>query len=641
MSLNEMKIKRLVILLLFCLALPYQNVLSATIERQREVFLQAEKLVKKENESAFRERLVVLRDYPLYPYLKYQWLKRNLQNDREIQGFLTEHAETRYSGLLRNKWLDDLAKRGQWKTFISNYRDSGKTALQCQYLWARYQTGHQKEALLEAKELWVVGNSQPKECDSLFTRLVKSEYFTQDMVWKRFDLSLRKGNISLAEYLKGKLNSENRIAADFWLRVHKRPSLIEQRSSRQKPYKQIGLIFAHGVDRMAINDPVAAVENWDWYKNDFYIDKARVQQLEKRLALALAFRKNKNAYGRLSRLPGEDQSVREWQIRAALLERNWHHVDSSIELLSEEEKSKPKWQYWKARALVATGKQEQAKQIFYQLARDRSFYGFLAADYLGQDYHFSDQPIRLEQGQLEALVQQPDFKVAEEFRFVNHDLEARRQWWYAIGKLDKEQIITAAKLAQQWGWTQIAIFTIARAKHWDDLKLRFPVDYATQIQKNAVKRDLDPAIVFGLIRQESVFDKNVRSPAGARGLMQIMPRTGQQIAKDLKEKWRSKNILFDPDVNVKYGTFYYRKLLDRFNGHFALTTAAYNAGPSRVIRWMPENGAVPADIWIETIPYKETRKYVATVLANAMIYQQLTGRGSLKISDFMKDVYPY
>lgn len=636
-----MNIKRLVILLLFCLALPFQNVLSATIEQQREVFLQAEKLVKKGNDSAIREKQAVLRDYPLYPYLQYQWLKRNLQNDREIRVFLNEHNETRYSGLLRNQWLDNLAKRGQWKTFIRNYQDNGKTALQCQYLWARYQTGYRKEALIEAKELWAVGKSQPKECDLLFTRLVKSEHFTEQLIWKRFDLSLRQGNVNLAEYLKRKLSSNDRKAADFWLRVHKNPALIEQRSNRQKPYKQMGLIFAHGADRLASSDPETSIKIWDRYKNDFYIDQNRTQQLERRLALALAFRKSNSAYGRLSRLPGEDKTVREWQIRAALLEGNWHHVETSLELLTEEEKRKPKWRYWQARALMATGRKEQAQLVFNQLAKDRSFYGFLAADHTGQNYHFADQPIRLEQGSLETLVQQPDFKVVEEFRNVNHDLEARRQWWYAIGKLDKEQIITAAKLAQQWGWTQIAIFTIARAEHWDDLKLRFPVDYSMQIKKNAAKRDLDAAIVFGLIRQESVFDKNVRSPAGARGLMQIMPRTGQQIAKDLKERWRSKNILFDPDVNVKYGTFYYKKLLDRFDGHFALATAAYNAGPSRVVRWLPEKGAVPADIWIETIPYKETRKYVATVLANAMIYQQLIGRGSLKMSDFMKDVYPY
>ncbi len=616
-------------------------VLSASIERQRQVFLEAENLVKKGNSSKFRTKLAELRDYPLYPYLKYQWLKRNLRNDREIRSFLSEFSETRYSPFLRNKWLNDLAKRGQWNTFIRYYQDNGKAALKCQYLWARYQTGHKTEALIEAKELWTVGHSQPKECDSIFSRLTSSQYFTQDMIWKRFDLSLRKGNLNLADYLKRKMNGKDRKAAEFWLRVHKNPSLIERRSNRQQPYKQMGLIFAHGVDRMASSDPVAAIEIWDRYKNDFYIDQSRIQELERRLALALAFRKNRHAYDRLSRLPEPDKTVIEWQIRAALMQRNWMHVEKSIGLLPEEEKNKPVWQYWLARSLLGGGKTDQAMLVFNQLAGDRSFYGFLAADYIGQAYQFSDQPILLDRDKRSELLQLQDFKVAEEFRMVNHDLEARRQWWFAIKKLDREQIITAAKLAQQWGWTQIAIFTIAKAQHWDDLNLRFPVDYSRQIQKNAAKRELEPAIVYGLIRQESVFDKDVRSPAGARGLMQIMPRTGKQIAKDLKERWRSKNILHDPDVNVKYGTYYYKKLLDRFDGHFALAAAAYNAGPSRVVRWLPDRGAIPADIWIETIPYKETRKYVATVLANAMIYQQLTGQGSLKMSDFMKEVYPY
>ena len=153
-------------------------------------------------------------------------------------------------------------------------------------------------------------------------------------------------------------------------------------------------------------------------------------------------------------------------------------------------------------------------------------------------------------------------------------------------------------------------------------------------------QQLEPAIVFGLVRRESAFDKDAQSPVGASGLMQIMPQTGRQIAAKLNEKWHSKQILFNPSVNLKYGTYYYKQLLDRFEGNFVLAAAGYNAGPTRVDRWLPEDQEMPADIWIETISYKETREYVSAILAYAMIYQQRIGDDAFRIRDFMPDVVP-
>lgn len=196
----------------------------------------------------------------------------------------------------------------------------------------------------------------------------------------------------------------------------------------------------------------------------------------------------------------------------------------------------------------------------------------------------------------------------------------------------------AAKLAQQWHWDQLAIITLVKAEYWDDISLRFPIRYANQVNSNACRSNIDPAIIFALIRQESMLDSNALSPVGARGLMQIMPTTGQHIAGELGESWQSEKLLFNPELNIHYGSAYYRKLLDRFNGHFILATAAYNAGPSRVAKWLPIDKSVPADIWIETIPYEETRKYVTKVLSYALIYQYRMQKNALKIKNLLADV---
>lgn len=642
--------KLLLCLLLFSGAVAGNN----TLNQQRYDFLQAEKLLAQGNNAAFMHISAALIDYPLYPYLQYQWLKDNLQHTDQVLAFFAAYKDTRYAGLLRSKWLDYLAKNERWNDFIRYYiaRDGGyaanlpgadaakpteNTALECEYNLAIYKTGNQQQALNEAKRLWVTGDSLPQECDSLLSVLMISPDFTPELIWQRFELALHKDNVSVAEYVRRSMNKTDQDRADVWLRVHQNPTLIENNGFLSP---QMGQLFAHGISRLAKSDLNLAIKLWDDRKLTFRIDNQAVQQLERSLAMGLARSRNPDAYHRLSQLPVVDAEVNEWKVRAALLEQNWQHVAEALAGLTAQERQDPKWQYWLARSLDKTGNSFQAQDVYTKLAGDRSFYGFLAADTVNKPYQFANKPVFTAENELENLANETDFKVARELKFMNRGMEAERQWWYATKKLGKERLTIAAKLAQQWHWDQVAIATLVKADYWDDLALRFPVYYSNQVHSNASLHNLDPAIVFGLIRQESIFNKDAESSVGARGLMQVMPKTGMQIARELKEKWLSDNSLFNPDVNVRYGAFYYKKLLKQFHGHFALAIAAYNAGSGRVAKWLPSTESVPADIWIETIPFKETRKYVTSVLSYAIIYQQLIQRKGLKIKELMLDVVP-
>jgi len=612
-------------------------VFGNTLNQQRNDFLQAEKLLAQGNNAAFMAVSAALIDYPLYPYLQYQWLKDNLHQADQVLSFLAVYKDTRYAGLLKSKWLDYLAKNEQWNDFIQHYEATENTALECQYSLAIYKTGNQQQALSEAKRLWLTGDSLPQECDALLSALIMSPGFTPELVWQRFELALNKDNVSVAEYVRRSMNKVDQDLADVWLRIHQKPELIEN-SGFLNP--QMGRLFAHGVDRLAKSDLSLAIRLWDDRKETFLIDNQTAQQLERSLAISLARSRNPGAYYRLSLLPSVDPEVNEWKVRAALLEQNWQHVAEALAGLTVQERQDPKWQYWLARSLDKTGNSLLAQDVYTKLAEDRSFYGFLAADTVNKPYQFANKPIFPAVNELENLANEIDFKVVRELKFLNRDVEAERQWWYAVKKLSKERLMIAAKLAQQWHWDQVAIATLVKADYWDDLSLRFPVYYSNQVHNNAALHNLDPAIVFGLIRQESIFNKDAESAVGARGLMQVMPKTGMQIAGELKEKWLSDNSLFNPDVNVRYGAFYYKKLLKQFRGHFALAIAAYNAGAGRVSKWLPSAEPVPADIWIETIPFKETRKYVTSVLSYAIIYQQLIQRKGLRIKELMLDVLP-
>ncbi len=611
-----------------------------TIEQQRQNFLLAERMIEQGNESGFVLFGSSLADYPLYPYLQYQWLKNNLSRTDKILAYLSIYNNTRYAGLLRSKWLDYLADNERWAEFLQFYQTGDNGALECRFYWAHYKAGDQKLALNEAKRLWLVGETQPIECDSLFSAFMQSPGFTRDLIWERFELALAKDNTALAGYLQHLLDKTDQSYADVWLQVHKRPELIEA-NNLSSGNERHGRIFAHGVERLAKSDLDLAIKIWDSKKGNFAINIETVQKIERKLALELAHARDDRAYQRLNQLDTVDAEVRDWKFRAALLEQNWQHVAHALAALTIEEQAEPKWQYWQARSLVETGYVQQGQIIYNRLSADRSFYGFMAADVVNKPYSYADKPVSLAENALESLAQETDFKVVRELAILDREVEAKRQWWFTVKKLPREQLLIAAKLAQQWQWDQVAIITLVKADYWDDLELRFPLNYLAQVQNYADWQNLDPAIIFGLIRQESMLDKNARSAAGALGLMQIMPETGRQIARSLKESGYAENALFNPEVNIKYGSFYFKQLLNKFNGHFALATAAYNAGPHRATKWLPNKRSLPADIWIETIPFNETRKYVTAVLSYAIIYQQRMKRDALKITKLLFDVRPY
>ncbi len=610
------------------------------LDQQRIAFQQAEKHIAAGQDNQFKAVLSGLEDYPLFDYLNYSWLKENLGKSKDIQIFLKRYAETPYAGFLRNRWLGYLAKQQQWSQFKRHYNQSRSQKLQCYFYWAQYKTGHYQKAMQGAQKLWMVGYSQPKACDPLFVVLAKSQFLKTNKVWQRFKLALKRNNSSLANYLKKRLPKKQRKIAKLWLDVHGKPLLIVDVDNWAVSVSHRNAIFAHGIQRLISRDPLAALEIWDKRSKTIKISNNDEQRIEARLALALAYRKNHSAHQRLKNLDILDENVRLWSVRAALSKQDWKGVNESLAKLTGKEKKEERWKYWQARTFFQLGEKTQALSLYKELAKIRSYYGFLAANYLQLNLHLQNNPIRIEPDQLLELKARQDFKAVTEFSFFNRDLEAKRQWWHTVKKLDKQQILAAAKIAEQQGWNTLAIFTVARAKHWDDVDLRFPFVYSEQVKKNAKLQGLDPSIVFGLIRRESAFDKDAYSPVGAKGLMQIMPRTGKQIARKLKEKWRTSNVLFNTDTNLKYGTFYYKQMLTRFGGHYALAAAAYNAGPHRVKRWLPSEKSLPADIWIETIPFKETREYVAAVFAYTMIYQQRLGGNSFDISDLMLDVEP-
>lgn len=606
---------------------------------QRQRFLQAEQAIKQDQAEAYRGLADTLQNYPLYPYLHYQWLQNHLTDAPAVERYLQEFSASRYAPLLRQKWLEHLGKNQQWPQFIEAYRPTTNNQLQCYLTSARQQTGQEPEALDLARSLWLNGKSQPENCTALFVWFKTSSLFSTDLVWQRFRAALTVDNQALAASLLADFGDADRALATTWLNLHRQPETVKNPGD-WKQHPQAAAIFAHVIQRWLDSNPVAAAAYWDAEQSHFALATETTSQLEKNLGIALALRRDPGAYQRLTRIALQEATAREWRVRAALQSLNWSQVNAALAALDDGEKRQDKWQYWQARAWAEIGENTLANNLWQQLAQQRSFYGFLAANKLHQAIKLEGQAIQVATTDIEQLKQTSDFQIVAEWLALERKQEAKQQWWFAIAKLEPAKLLVAAKLAQQWQWPSIAIFTAAKAEHWDDLDLRFPLHYQSQIELLAQQNNIDPALVFALIRQESAFDEQADSPAGAKGLMQLMPNTGKQIAAELQDSWSNAASLFDPAINLKYGTQYYQKLLRQFNGNPALAAAAYNAGSNRVKNWLPKSGSLPADIWIETIPYKETRGYVASVLMYALIYQYRLQRNGLQTDQLMRDIAP-
>ncbi|WP_131655599.1 transglycosylase SLT domain-containing protein [Methylocucumis oryzae] len=497
-----------------------------------------------------------------------------------------QYGDTRYAMLLREKWLSYLAEHQQWLDVIRHYQASDNEELACYYDWALYQTGQVQQAFNNAKPLWLKGLSQPKACEPLWLAFASSPELTPDWLWQRFEAALANNNVTLAVFLQRYFQPMDKLVAADWLKVHHKPALLTQQEwLLSNPLT--ARMAANAVKRWLKTDLDAALLYWETHKTALALTDTLKNELDNQVALALAVKQDPRALWRMQQLTHPDVKTAEWKIRLALALQNWSMVQQAIAQLPSVEQQQPVWRYWRARATEALGNFLSAQELYRQLAEDRSFYGFLAADKVGKPYQMADKPVSASFSELEQLANTTDFKVVREFSALNREVEARRQWWFALTKLSPAQLQIAAKLAQSWQWPQIAIMTLVKADYWDDLNLRFPFKYQADVLTHAKQHGLEPALIYGVMRQESMLDSQALSSAGAIGLMQVMPTTGQQIARELGQNLRVAD-LYLAERNIQLGSYYVNKLIKRFSGQIAPAIAAYNAGPERVKRWLAE-----------------------------------------------------
>jgi len=604
------------------------------LQQQRQHYRQARDTLRKRQMINYRKHRDRLHGYPLAVHLDYYELSRRLHRlpHQDVDHFLSTHADSYLATRLRKRWLFTLAKRQRWQDYLTYYSAAlSSTELTCHQLNARLHTGD-LTALSEVEPLWNVKNSQPDECTPVFNQWIAQGKLSSDVAWQRFYKAINATETSLAKYVNKHLSTEDRHYAALILDLRYYPHHIRKPGDYAEQSAKMQQVISYGIGRYARKDVLSALSQWHKYDaQQLFDDTLRQVTQQKLLAQLVRRHQHQAAQNWLKQMPEvNSEQLVEALIRDALRQQAWEEVYAGINRLSADAQKSSRWLYWRARSQqtlkLSDPTRPTPKQTFTQLAQGRGYYSFLAADRLKSQYSLGDNPVTPSPERVLEIARLPAAQRARELLAVGEINPARREWLTVTKQLDEEGHLAAAKLAHQWGWHRKTIQSLAAVKQWDDLQMRFPLAYNRQVLKVAQQQRVSPPLLFAIARQESAFAADAKSPAGALGLMQLMPSTARYTARKAGVRYR-KHDLLTPETNITLGSHYINELLTQFDGNRILASAAYNAGPSRVKKWLSNTDKqLDHDIWVEIIPFKETRKYVQNILSYSVIYGYRMGR---------------
>ena len=580
------------------------------------------------NDAARLDRIAPrVTGHPLDAYVSYWQLRVRLDDapTQAIRSYLQRYDGTPLADTLRGEWLKSLGKRGLWNEFAADYpkRSGEDTELACYALQWRRASDHDG-ALADARRFWFNGRDQPESGQPLLAELQAQGLITPADVWSRFRLAHEAGNLRLAARLAGELPAKERPAPADYVRAERSPGPMLAKGEFRLTLRSGRELALYALDRVARTDADAAHRSFARWR-------ARLPEADRdygdELIAYNAARQllpEANAWYRDVDGAQLNEAQREWRVRAALRSLAWRDVARAIDAMPESQAQESAWRYWKARALEASSRKNDATRLYGSLAADPSFYGFLAAEAIGAAVMPVSEPLPIDLEALTTFGARPAVRRVLRLAALGMRPEAQREWTYVVRGADDRTLLLAAEYARRNGLYDRSINTAERTQRRHDFGLRYQTPYREAIGSAVQENGLDEAWVLGLTRQESRFAADVVSSAGAIGLMQLMGSTARWIARQTHRSDYRIDQLEQPEVNAQFGTYYLRHVLDRLDGLPVLATAAYNAGPGRAQSW---RGGLPLEgaIYAETIPFNETRDYVKKVMSNAMLYQTQLG----------------
>ncbi|MEC9306372.1 MAG: transglycosylase SLT domain-containing protein, partial [Pseudomonadota bacterium] len=333
----------------------------------------------------------------------------------------------------------------------------------------------------------------------------------------------------------------------------------------------------------------------------------------------------------------ESERVLELRVRRALADRQWTEVMHWIAEMPSSQQESSRWQYWLGRANEQLGNQEAAQARYQQAAQDRSFYGFAAAEKIGQPYRLNHERHHFDEATREDIARLPAVQRTQALLRIGEEGLANSEWLHAVREASPYQARALADYAAQQQWHARLVQTTIAGEMWDALEWRFPPAYRDDFLAWGHQTGVDPYLLMAITRRESAYNPVALSPAGARGLMQLMPGTAAQVSRQLGLNDPGPYGVLEPELNIRLGSTYLRDKLERYQGNRLAATAAYNAGPGRVDQWLGSNSMESFDLFVESIPFRETRDYVQAVLSYRVIFESLANGGSSEGVSLLND----
>lgn len=613
---------RVILLLGLCFTVSTQ---AANLLQQRFQFKQAYQAIQKQDIEQFQQLTENFQDYEIAHYLTFFQLYHNIEQAKsdDVKAYLEIYADSPTANILRTQWLSQLAKAKDWEQYQTFYQPQKNTILQCHALYARLQQGEPlKQWQMQAVKLWLVGKSQPDECDPIFAELYKNNVITPELRWQRTLLSLQNKQFRLANYLAKSLDQDKKVWVSRWQAAHKSPETILKKVKYADSTIARDLLI-YGTKRLARRNAKLAHDYWDGFKQNYNFTESEKDEIDSYIALWAADQKVNESLSWLMEAEIQNEKMRQSMLNIALTQENWAAIIKFVTDFNDAIEAEDQWQYWLARAYEQTGKFEKAKAIYEKVAQHRTYYGFLAAERLQQPFAFEQAEFKIDPVAKQKLLENPALIRARELYFLGFINYARMEWQQALKDLKQDEMQVLTAITSEWGWHDRSIRTASKADMHDDLSRRFPRPYYDWVLNQAEDRDIAFGWVYAIIRQESAFQTDAKSGANAMGLMQLLPATARQMANKYKIKLAANKDILNPEKNIELGTGYLRYLLDRFDDNYLLATAAYNAGPGRANRWRKERACIAPDMWVELIPFSETRKYVKRVMSYTVVFEYL------------------
>ena len=601
-----------------------------------DLILQARDAVRNGDRNKLDRLLPQTREHVLAGYPAYWQLRLRLDQATpdEVEAFFIRHPGEYLAEVMRHEWLRILARRGDWSNFARHYAALVSTLVNdepdvlCYGLQSRHQAGDMT-ALSEVRVHWQTARDLPEGCQALIEPMRAAGLLGTQQLWERFRLLAEANQMPALRRFLSLLPQNERPDLARLDALMASPARWLDRSADQlatRPGRELVIV---ALARLARSDSQAAAAQLDARLRAALSPEQQAWALahiatagaRKHLPEALEwFRQAAAAGGSASSMTQEQLA---WRTRIALRLGNWSEVKAAIDAMTPLARAESTWTYWLGRAAQQQGRNDEARQLFVRIAAEHSFYGRLAAEEVGQTLSLP-RAAAIEARESQAAENHPGLRRALALFERNMRVEGVREWNWALRGMDDRQLLAAAELARSNKVWDRAINTADRTQQTHDYSLRFLAPYREALGREARAQSVEEPFVLGLVRQESRFIAEVKSGAGAAGLMQLMPATARWVAKRVGMHDFHWSRVTEVDINARLGTYYLRQVLSELDSHPVLASAAYNAGPGRARNWRGDRPLEGA-IYAESIPFNETRDYVKKVMSNTVYYAAVLG----------------